>query len=276
MTDTTTPVTETENNEDVNTPSDARVILGPLVKYAAVGLVIVGIIITTAVMLDSQFNNIDREVAALEAELAQANTETETVSDTTEALQAQAASGIEIDTAQVVVTDTEKQDSSSTDVAQADRTASPAASIVAETAATASPVTQAANQPVPVNKNLADTNIAKNVAAEDTIDNSAVADNTTAGNAAAHRVNKNADFFDKSFEDLIAERNEYLKEMDRVYLEEFKASQEKQLQSMRERLTRQEKRIEEMEQRNQEIYDVRASSVKEMQRMRENFMTDRI
>ena len=64
----------TETNAAENTqPSDARVILGPLAKYAAVGLVLVGIIITTAIMLDKQLNDIDREMAALEAELAEAN-----------------------------------------------------------------------------------------------------------------------------------------------------------------------------------------------------------
>ena len=74
----------------------------------------------------------------------------------------------------------------------------------------------------------------------------------------------------------MAERNTYLKERDRVYLEEFKANQEKQLQFMRERLARQEKRIEQMEKRNQEIYDYRAANVKELQQKRESFLDDRI
>ena len=67
MTDTKTTIAETDHEEDQNKPSDARIILGPLVKYAAMGLVLVSIIITTAVMLDRQFNDIDREVAELEA-----------------------------------------------------------------------------------------------------------------------------------------------------------------------------------------------------------------
>ena len=66
MTDTKTP------EQAQKQPSDARIILGPLVKYAAIGLVLVGIIITTAVMLDRQFNTIDQEVAALQAQLEQA------------------------------------------------------------------------------------------------------------------------------------------------------------------------------------------------------------
>jgi len=73
MSETNTPETTIENEKNSNAPSDARIILGPLVKYALIGLVLVSVIITTAVMLDRQLNNIDREVAALEAELAQGN-----------------------------------------------------------------------------------------------------------------------------------------------------------------------------------------------------------
>jgi hypothetical protein len=45
---------------------------------------------------------------------------------------------------------------------------------------------------------------------------------------------------------------------------------------MRERLARQEQRIKEMESRYQEIYDIRAADMKEMQERRESFLTDRI
>jgi len=92
MTDTKT--TDTDNDEEQNEPSDARIILGPLVKYAAVGFVLVSIIIITAVMLDREFNDIDREVAELRAQLAQANMDTmvEDDADTTAGSQAEAAS----------------------------------------------------------------------------------------------------------------------------------------------------------------------------------------
>ncbi|MGB5677558.1 MAG: hypothetical protein WBN36_07080, partial [Gammaproteobacteria bacterium] len=72
-------MTEANSTETTNhaingnkAPSDARIILGPLIKYAAMGLVLVIAILTTAVMLDHRLNDIDREVAALEAELAAA------------------------------------------------------------------------------------------------------------------------------------------------------------------------------------------------------------
>ena len=73
MTDTLTPENDADNEETRKQVSDARVILGPLVKYAAMGFVIVTIIVTTAVMLDHQLNTIDEEVAALQAQLERAN-----------------------------------------------------------------------------------------------------------------------------------------------------------------------------------------------------------
>ena len=250
MTDTKTPGIETENNENQNQPSDARVILGPLVKYAAMGFVIVSIIITTAVMLDRQFNDIDREVAELEAQLAQANKEAagEIDTGTTAELLAEPAPAVE-----TVAVQQEPVISEPVEVNEAEK---PAVSVVDNNVDAAPQVAQPAAQPVETETNTAEATVAEDVVVE--------------------AANNSYDFFDKSMDEVIAERNTYLKEKDRVYLEEFKASQEKQLQFMRERLARQEKRIEQMEKRNQEIYDYRAANVKEMQQKRESFLDDRI
>lgn len=268
MTDIKTPVTETDNDIDENKQSDARIILGPLVKYAAAGFVIVGIIITTAVMLDSQFNDIDREVAALEAQLAQANMEAEVATDTPAV---QNTADVEADTVEAVVTEVTAQQPAISESAEITEAGLSSANTVAETVEASSPQPQTATQSAAVETKITDTN-----AADNSIVENAVTVNAASDNPVAQQAGKKVDIFDQSIEDLIAERNEYLKEMDRVYLEQFRASQEKQLQLMRERLARQEKRIAEMEKRNQEIYDIRASSVKEMQRMRETFLTDRI
>jgi len=248
MTDTKTPGTETDNNEDQKQPSDARIILGPLVKYAAMGFVIVSIIITTAVMLDHQFNDIDREVAELEAQLAQArkNTVDEVDTDTTAGLKEESIAAVETVAVQ--------QEPVISEPAKVNEAEKPAVSVVDNNV-------DAAAQAVETETNTAVATVAKDLVTED---------------AVVEAANNSNDFFDKSMDDVIAERNTYLKERDRVYLEEFKASQEKQLQFMRERLVRQEKRIEQMEKRNQEIYDYRAANVKERQQKRESSLADRI
>lgn len=260
MTNTKTPATETDNNEDQKQQSDARIILGPLVKYAAMGLVLVSIIISTAVMLDRQFNDIDREVAELEAQLAQANKNmaNEPDTDTTVELKAESVPAVETVAAQPQPVITE--------VVEVTEVEKPAASAVEKTVDKAPAVTQLANKPVEKKTSTTET-----VVADVTVIDEVVVEDT-----AADKVMKSPDAFDMSIDELIAERNTHWKEMDRVYLEEFKASQQKQLQFMRDRLARQEQRIEEMEKRNQEIYDIRAANVKEMQEMRESFGADRI
>lgn len=255
MTDTKTPGIETENNENQNQPSDARVILGPLVKYAAIGFVIVSIIITTAVMLDHQFNDIDREVAELEAQLAQANKEAAGDIDTGTTAELKAESMPAVET---VAVQQEPVISEPVEVNEAEK---PAVSVVDNNVTAAPQVAQPAAQAVETETNAADATVAEDLVTED---------------AVVETANNSYDFFDKSMDEVIAERNTYLKEKDRVYLEEFKASQEKQLQFMRERLARQEKRIEQMEKRNQEIYDYRAANMKEMQQKRESYLDDRI
>ena len=67
--------TEEIQQEEVQqeTISDHKVILGPLAKYGVVAVVIASIIVTTAIMMNKEFNEIDAQVAALEIEMAQQN-----------------------------------------------------------------------------------------------------------------------------------------------------------------------------------------------------------
>ena len=265
MTDTKTPDQVTENYQEPKQPSDARIILGPLVKYAAIGLVLVGIIVTTAVMLDRQFNNIDQEVAALQAQLANANEQAEAVSkkktDAAPITDTVDAPVSEVSVAQTAVAVSDATAAQIPAVAEAPEVIQ-ADKLAADNTGSTSPVavTQPAAQvvaPVLVTETVADTGIP----AEATV--------------GVRTIHEN-DFFGPSMDEIIAERNTYLKERDRIYLEEFRQSQQKRLQTMRDRLVRQEQRIEERKQRYQEIYDIRAANMKERQEIRESFLTDRI
>lgn len=254
--------TETDNNQDFKTPSDARIILGPLVKYAGIGLVLVAIMITTVVTLDRQFNDIDREVAELEAQLAAAHPAADADQTAAETPAVDSAAVNETEAGQAGHSELEASPAVKATATQV--TSTDAANKITETTAVAD-ATLAGTSARPVVKKAMD-----HVVSADTT-------------AVVKQVNQNVDsvarpddFFDKSIEDLIKERNAYLNERDQAYLEEFKASQEKQLQLMRERLARQEQRIEEMEKRNQERYETRAADVMEMQQRRENFLSDRI
>jgi hypothetical protein len=254
MTDTKIPATETDSNEDPNTPSDARVILGPLVKYAAMGFALVGIIITTAVMMDRQLNDIDQEVAELEAQLAATNSDQAT--ETTAATQEQAEQ--EVNTA-----------------------APQQATAASKPAATKPAAITVASQPQPkarVAENTVDaTPAVKATTAHAITVETPVAQTTVTENfVSTPRAEANDDFFVQPMAEIIAERNAYLKEKDLEYLELFRASHEKKLESMRERLARQEERIKKMESRYQEIYNIRAADMQEMQERRESFLTGHI
>jgi hypothetical protein len=258
MSETNTPQTTIENEQKQNAPSDARIILGPLVKYALMGLVLVSAIITTAVMLDRQFNDIDREVAALEAELAEANQAYD--SDTTFASQSDATHAPVANPVQQTMTDV--NEGAVADKFTDTETQMPAAGTPEDKVEAVTDVQSAAEMPL--------------IVQADTDEKKTLTEAVVVEEAEAVTTNENIDPFDQSIEALIDERNAYLRQMDHIYLDELKASQEKQLQLMRERLARQEQRIKEMEARFQERYEVRAGNVKEMQEQRESFLTDRI
>lgn len=269
MTDTNTPEQDTDPGQAQKQPSDARVILGPLVKYAAMGFVIVGIIVTTAVMLDRQFNTIDQEVAALQAELEKAREQVEVPevahADTVavaEVAEPAANTGTQPQPAPVAIHPVPLQQG------RVD-TVDTAPDSQPEVTAVQAPVN---NQPEPA--------MLKTPAA--TTDAAVAPPGPAVGSRsekvadAAVSVPADAVFFDHGMDEVIADRNAYLQERDRLYLERLRASRERQLQLMREHLAREEQKIQEMEQRYQELYDIRAADMKEMKERREYFLSDRI
>jgi len=60
--------TETEQNK--TSKSDNKAVFGPLGKYAAIAVVMVSIIVTTAIMLDKQLSTVEQEIATIENEVA--------------------------------------------------------------------------------------------------------------------------------------------------------------------------------------------------------------
>lgn len=264
MTDTKT----SEHEQAQKQPSDARVILGPLVKHAAIGLVLVGIIITTAVMLDRQFNTIDQEVAALQAQLEQAQSGTDTAAtDSTDTATADNTPDTDPQTASqpqpaaaAVDPVTPKPVANNTPLAERSP-AEPAAAVVS---GSDEPQPIATEASVPADEPVVEmATQTADVALEHAVD-------------APVRPRAESDFFDRSMQEYIAARNAYLQEQDRAYLEEYRASQQRQLRLMRERLARHQQRILEREQRYQELYDIRAADLDEMQERRKHFLPDRI
>lgn len=73
-----TMTTETEQNK--TSKPDHKAVFAPLGKYAAIAVIMVSIIVTTAIMLDKQLNTVEQEIATIENEVA-----TLIMADTTDA-----------------------------------------------------------------------------------------------------------------------------------------------------------------------------------------------
>ena len=70
----------TETKADNVTETNNLSTFKPLGKYAVIAVIMVSIIVTTAIMLDKQFNSAERELATIESEVASLdNTETATL-----------------------------------------------------------------------------------------------------------------------------------------------------------------------------------------------------
>ena len=72
--------TSVSEKDELETPkSDIQVVYGPLLKYGAVALVMVSFIVTSAIVIEKQMNNIDDEIAVIDTDtVVIANVETAT------------------------------------------------------------------------------------------------------------------------------------------------------------------------------------------------------
>ena len=269
MSESNTPENTTEETKAKKSPSDARIILGPLVKYALMGLVLVSVIISTAIMLDRQLNDID-QAAILKTKPVTTEPESETETDTSTAIETEPSVSFSnetpeqrLPTASVAVTDTAAE--------------TPVATVVP-----ASALTRAAEHDIDVATVLQDPVAGPAIEPVDrqsTVNTDVAVANTDAiieQEPVSERQHRDGHPFDQSMAAYIAEHNAYLNRMDHIYLEDLKASQMKQLQHMRERLARKQQRIKEMEARFKEEYEIRARDVQKMQHWRDNFVADRI
>lgn len=64
--------TETKNNK-INNQTGEQSTFAPLGKYAFIAVIMVGIIVTTAIMLNQQLNKAETEIASIEDEIAELN-----------------------------------------------------------------------------------------------------------------------------------------------------------------------------------------------------------
>jgi len=273
-----------ENNNDNEAQTaeqksnDAKLILAPLAKYAAVAVIMASIIITTAIMLDRELNTIDQDIASLKAELADANklieaetnqAETDTVSEFADAA----------DDAENLVADTDATTAEEinhgnqtveTAVATANAIEVNAPVETTQTQDSGTDTSPATSIAVDVVAKAEDTATAQLQSSEQMVTSSTQPKQTSSQAAATSLTPvSRIDSLKASMQARIADRNSYLDSLDTRSLENFKASQQKMIEMMRQQITRQQGIIEQMRARNQDAYEMRASSIKRMQEARE-------
>jgi len=235
-------MTETTNNEmaesaettDVESQqeavSDSKLLLAPLAKYGVIALLIVGVIVTTTIMLNRGLDTVEEEIA----QQSLAAMETEKTPATGESVS-------EVSTPAV-----------STDI-----------TVVKTTTALVSPaltpVIVSTDAVTPgVESTIVETNTPETVASD-------IVAPVIAANVAPQRYMPPV--FDHKAR--IAEHHAYLAKQDQDYLDGLKTRQAEHIQMLQQQLARQQLRIEEIEMRNQETYEMRAVSIKRMQQTRE-------
>ena len=268
--------------------NDAKLILAPLAKYAAVAVIMVSVIITTAIMLDRELNTIDQDIASLKAELADANATAEaeaaTASNNDIDTETSEIAAAEIATAEIVAAeiaaDEIAADKAVADVTEAaiDETVVTAENNLTHTDSNAQPATMTAalaQQPgtatAPAAQTATEVKATTPAQTTELMATSTEPADVTSKQVARPKATQASriDSLKASMQARIADRNQYLNTLDTQSLEDFKANQQKMIDMMRQQLSHQQKIIDQMRARNQESYDMRAASIKRMQEARD-------
>ncbi len=293
MTEETTPQT-TEDSAPSNQPATRKEVLAPLATYGVVAIGIVAIIITTAIMLNSELNTIEQDVAQLETDLAAKNAaemkkqqaqqtataeQTETDPIVSETVVAKAENAADADTS---ASQNTTDNSAATSNTQA---VSEAATEIVAAASSSQPATAKADKPVTETKvamaenaDAATSNDAK--AQQQVASPSGAADNNTT--VASTDAEQTAEARRQAFmqeirammKQRIAEQQAMMQQRDQEQLESYKAAMSKQIELLQQQIEHTQSMIADIEKRNQAIYQMRAASIEQRRERREAAMED--
>ncbi len=264
----------TETPSKNTTTTDNKAIFAPLGKYAVIAVIMVSIIVTTAIMLEKQFNTIDQQVAELETEVAESNakklkpsedTASTKINNITISVEAelQTSATVEVPTADVLIA-TKKKRIAITEETQKD------SSLVAESTATT----------IEVNP---ETTLATSTSIEQTAQASPIATikqthtDRQATLTDRNKARKEArqvriETFKLEQKKHMTELFARIKTLESKQLGQYKASQQNQVVSLRKQLARQQKMIEALVLRNKDLYELRSANTQRNQSNRERIL----
>ncbi len=243
-----TTVTETEvKKEEMNN----QAVFAPLGKYAAIAVIMVGIIVTTAIMLDKQLNKAEAEIASVEAKIAKLNTVQAQVSEISNH---ETKSGKSLNKAQVATNET---------------VATP---ITADTTSTEVAEKAVAINAVIENNRLKDNNREANSLENTTQENTNLANNPQDVTATA-KINSNSyqgrtESYKARQKTNMSEMFDRIKELENKQLEQYKVLQDEQVARLRNQVATQQQ-IESLIQRNEDLFNLRSANIQRNQVQRE-------
>ncbi len=216
----------TETKNKINNQTDNQATFAPLGKYAAIAVVMVGIIVTTAIMLDKQLNKAETEIASIEDEIAELN---KVQAKTTEA--ARSAKQTQVATKKVV--------------------------------------TQKATVATPIEVNTATSNQPFEEAAVAT---SEVTPSAVTAEANVDSFQARTDSYKVQQKVRMTEMFDRINQLESKQLEQFKTQQAEQVARLRNQVTTQQYQIDALIQRNENLFNLRLTSVQRNQAQREQML----
>ena len=230
----------TETTTDSTPKTDNKSTFAPLGKYAAIAVIMVSVIVTTAIMLDKQLNSVEQELAAIESEVAslnntettalvESNPETKTEQDAVAAVESVAVESVAVESAAVEPETNETQE-------------------------------------LPTNTQ----DITTTVAVENT------PSNDTQANAVQNEIEQKADdriaAYKLEQKSRMADMYARIKTLESKQLEQYKSNQDKQVEQLRARVSQQGHLIEELIARNKDLFELRTANVQRNQARREDIL----
>lgn len=251
-------MTSETKSENTSTPavenkSDNKTVFGPLGKYAVVGVIIVSIIVTTAIMLDKQLNTVDEKLTVIENDLSQTYTaETEKNNE--------AATAVIDETVEIATTTTTESSNevAAIEVPTADVLVAPEAAATTVTAASeVTPVEAIAPEALPVVQQTRSTEAAQfELARKNNQD----------------QQQARIEAFKQKKKQHMTEMFARIKALEAKQLDRYKTGQESQIVRLRELIAQQQQQIEALVLRNKDRYDVRAVNIQRKQTSREEML----
>ena len=242
-----TTVIETETKTEAKKEQTSNhAVFAPLGKYAAIAVILVGIIVTTAIMLDKQLNITEAEIASIEEEITNLNNVQAQVTETSNL---ESKAGKPLNEAQVA---TDKP--------------------VATAITTNSTSAEVAEIEVAINAVIEDDRLKNNSPENTSQENNNMANNqqnvTATAKMSSNTYQAHTESYKARKKTRMTEMFARIKDLESKQLEQYKVLQDEQVARLRDQVATQQQ-IDSLIQRNENLFNLRSANMQQNQVQRE-------